>query len=123
MTGPCPGQDRLERMLLDELAPEESGPIEDHVADCFGCREVLEDLTRAASTWEPTGTMSAAPDFLRRLGASPPATLPTRPAAPLMATAGLPPLDPERQPGPEIAGPLATAQDDPPASPGARVFP
>ncbi len=71
----CPNRDLLERMLLDDLPPAESGPMELHVASCPACQHVLETLTGDASPPDPGGTTSDGSEFLRRLIAQAPGSL------------------------------------------------
>ena len=54
MADPCPLQDELERMLVDELAVSEALAVERHVAGCALCQRVLESLTAEDPTGEVT---------------------------------------------------------------------
>jgi WD40 repeat protein len=78
MSGPCPATDQLQRMLQDELAPTEAGPVEQHVTRCLACQQVLEELTHDSQfnvMQTHGGTEPGVSDFLQRMIESPSATV------------------------------------------------
>src|SRR5437764_1243120 len=56
---PCPNPQTLGKLLRDELSRTEAGPVEEHIGDCPGCQQILQQLVGSLPV--PLGTIPAPP--------------------------------------------------------------
>ncbi len=63
MTTPCPGRDRLRRLLEESLAAPEQQALQAHLETCAACQQALDRLAAGGGTWDRAAAhLGPAPD-------------------------------------------------------------